>query len=238
MARKRANKNLVAFLTVMGILLTVAVVAIATMQGAKKDPEFWAEKAEQEIAAGDLELAIKLYEQAYRVSGGPGGGPRDVAYLAKAAHCAYEYGEVMRALNALERAHAERPTDVAVIVSYLEHMWDVFHPDSYQRLPPDRRTPLLEYAESLVRLDPTNVLGPVSEAVARWSMVEDKAELDSPEWAAGDAALDHAIELDAGNPRVVLARLARERRVGAARVNRARAEGAGGGRGPGHQGRS
>ena len=227
MARKRANKNLVAFLTVMGILLTVVVVAIATMRGAKKDPEFWAEKAQQEIEAGDLELAIKLYEQAYRVSGGPGGGQKDVTYLAEAAHCAYEYGEVLRALNALERAHAERPADVDVIVSYLEHMWDVFHPENYQRVPPERRSTLLEYAESLGRLDANNVLGAVSEAVARWSLVEDKTEPDSPEWAAGDAAMERALELDATNPRVVLARLAWQRRIGTARLNKARDEGAG-----------
>ncbi len=42
MARKRLNKNLVAFLTVMGILLSVAVVAIATYQNASKDPEVYA----------------------------------------------------------------------------------------------------------------------------------------------------------------------------------------------------
>ena len=221
MARKRVNKNLVAFLTVMGILLAVAVVTIATGLGAAKDPEVWATEARDREASGDFELAIDLFGRAYRRS-------LDVSYLAEAAECAYRYGEVGQAMGILQRAYNEQRSDPGapafkrVVVSYLDHLWDVASPQRYGRLGPSTRDSLLEFAVALQAADDQDVLGPLSEAVAQFA----KAGEDPTSAAKGEAALQRALELDENNPRVVLTRIEHQRRQVAERINALRQDGA------------
>ncbi|MGD8451238.1 MAG: tetratricopeptide repeat protein [Phycisphaerae bacterium] len=224
MARKRVNKNLVAFLTVMGILLTVIVVALATSRGARKDPHFWEAKAVKEREAGDMELAMNYFDRAYRASKPVGGGPMDVSYLVKLAECALQYGDYHGAMGTLERARAEQPQDVEVLETYLRINWDLFPPE--RGMAPVVRTRMLEYAETLREVDPENVLGPLSVAAARWAMVEHRDDPDSPEWAAGDEAFQEAERLAPDDPRVVRTRIEVARRKAAMRVAQAREEGA------------
>lgn len=224
MARKRVNKNLVAFLTVMGILLTIVVVAIATSHGVGKDPEEWARRAREQETAGDFEFAIRLYDRAYQASQGSPGG-RDVKYLVDAALCAYRYGEIGSALATLQKAHDEQPGNAAAIVAYLDTAWDLYQPEVYWRLGPAMRTAILEFAESMQEVDAENVLGPVSEAVARLA-AEDDLESDELTESKGYAALQHAIELDENDPRVVLTRLRWEFRRMQRRMRAAREAGA------------
>ena len=65
MAKRRVNKNLVAFLTAAGIVLAVIVVAIGTINKARRDPAAIAAKAAAQEQAGDLrrELVDKLLER-------------------------------------------------------------------------------------------------------------------------------------------------------------------------------
>jgi len=213
MARKRVNKNLVAFLTIMGMLLTVIVVALGTSQVAKKDPEFWAGKARQEEQGHDYEVAIQMWQRAYNASEGRRGAGRDVSYLVEAARCAFEWGEIGATLGLLERAHAEQPDHVGAIVAYLERVWDVFRPERYWELRPEMRSRMLEYAQALEDVEARgaapapHVVGPLSLAVARWAMADEGPD----NLAQGDAALTRAIQLAENDPRVVRARIERER---------------------------
>ena len=218
MAQKRVNKNLVAFLTVMGALLTVAVVAVATHQGARKDPEIWAEQARERDAAGDFEVALQLYNRAYANSESADGRSKKVSYLVESADCAYRYGDIGAALRTLKRAHAERPDNETVIAAYLEHLWDLLHPERYRGLSPFYRDELLEYAEALHEINEQHVLGPVSEAVSYWAMGDD----DPRNETRGDTAMQRAVELAENDPRVVLARIERELQESSRRMRQAR----------------
>jgi tetratricopeptide (TPR) repeat protein len=206
MARKRVNKSLVAFLTVMAILLTVVVVAIATSQGAGRNPEVWAQQARERQQRKDYELALQLFNRAYRKSKNP-------SYLLEASRCAYQWGEVGEALGLMQRiraelqGHPDSPVYQAALAGYLEYVWDVVSPQIPQRLTPDLRSTVLEYAQELQQASPQNVLGPVSEAVARFA---DEADPLSQE--LGEKALERAIQIDENDTRVVLARLAWEQR--------------------------
>ena len=217
MAQKRVNKNLVAFLTVMGALLTVAVVAIATHQGARKDPEIWAEQAREREVAGDFEVALQLFNRAYANSESADGRAKEVSYLVEAADCAYRYGDIGAALRTLKKAHAEQPDNEIVIVAYLEHLWDLLHPERYRGLSPFYRDEMLEYAESLNKINEEHVLGPVSQAVSYWAMGDDNPQNE----ALGDAAMQRAIELAENDPRVVLARIERELQVSTRQLRQA-----------------
>lgn len=226
MTRKRLNKNLVAFLTVMGMLLTVIVVWVATSQISRKDPEFWATTARQKEAAGDYEAAIELYQRAYRVSKGPGGAGRDVAYLVEAARAAYRYGEIGGALEILSRAHDEQPTNPDVLVMCLDYLWDLCGlPEAYPRFPLRLRSTTMKYAETLQRVQPQHVLGPLMEAVLLWSMI-DPADRDPARFDKGDEALARAEAIEAQDPRVVRTLRVREYRLGMERIAQAEAQGA------------
>jgi len=220
MARKRANKNLVVFLTAMGILLTVVVAWVATTTAGNKDPEIWAEQARKREAAGDSETAINLFGRAYKQS-------MDVSYLVEAAECSYRQGDVARALATLQRAYNEQRTNPGapafqrVVVSYLTHMWELVQPDAYWRLNAQFRQDLLEYARALQEIDAENVLGPISEAVAQWAL-EDQ---DAAAGVRGDEALERARELDATHPYVVMSGIQREQRLLLRRIAELRQQG-------------
>ena len=66
--KRRLNKSLIAFLTLMGIILVVSVAALVIRQSAQRDPELLARQAREHEQAGDpeqLAKAIRLYQQAY-----------------------------------------------------------------------------------------------------------------------------------------------------------------------------
>ncbi|MBU0638736.1 MAG: tetratricopeptide repeat protein [Planctomycetes bacterium] len=189
MARKRVNKNLVAFLTVMGIILSVAVVGIATYQGAHKDPEVYAQEARELEAAGDLERAIDCYGKAYRVL-------KEVKYLVEASRCAYEMGEVAQALKLLGTAHAQQPDNANVINAYLERLWTLreygYRPWNDMR----------DYSEKMLAQQPDHVLALLCRAEALRALAMDNPE--NPRLA--DEAMEQALELAPTNPRVILTR--------------------------------
>ena len=60
--QKRLNKNLVAFLTIMGVVLIVAVAALVTRLGTHRDPTVLAAGALEREQAGDLGKAADLYQ--------------------------------------------------------------------------------------------------------------------------------------------------------------------------------
>ncbi|MFH1748572.1 MAG: tetratricopeptide repeat protein [Planctomycetota bacterium] len=224
MAQKRVNKNLVAFLTIMGILLMVVVVAIATSHGAGKDPEEWARRAREQEAAGDFEFAIRLFDRAYRASQGSPTG-RDVSYLVEQAMCGYRYGEIRLALNTLIKAHAEQPSNREAIVAYLDVAWDLYQLEVYWRLDPTLRGIILEFAQALWEIDDQDVLGSISETVARLS-AEDAEGQGLQAETPGQTALAQAIELDEHNLHVVLTRLRRGLRQMQLKVQAAQEQGA------------
>ena len=147
--RRRLNKNLVAALTVTGIILSVVIVAVGTMQWAKKDPEVFVAEAQQ-IEDKDPGRAIELYAGAYDVN-------KEVKYLVEAARVAWEAGEIRIALGTLDRAHDERPEEVEALNILLERYWEL-----NTHRPGSVSLELRDRSEDMLRLDQDHVL--------RWSV--------------------------------------------------------------------
>jgi tetratricopeptide (TPR) repeat protein len=123
MAQRKLNKNLVAFLTVMGMLLSIAVVAIATHRGTQRDPEVYAATARKHEESGDYERAIEYYKRAFDAS--RRAGKADIRYLTNAARCAYEMGEIPIALRWLQDAHSQDPQNMEVLQTLIERLWEL-----------------------------------------------------------------------------------------------------------------
>jgi hypothetical protein len=64
----------------MGIILSVTIVAVATYQNAKRDPEVFAQMGRQLEEQGQRERAIEQYKRAYAVN-------KQEKYLVDAARC-------------------------------------------------------------------------------------------------------------------------------------------------------
>ena len=190
--RRRLNKNLVAGLTITGIILTVVIVAVATLQATKRDPEVFAAEARQ-IEDRDPDEAMRLYLNAYDVN-------KEVKYLVEAARCAYEIGEIGEAIVLLDRANAESPHDLHVLNALLERLWEL---RIYQ--PGRPQTMLGDYAEDALELDPDHVLA----LVCRTSALDALADEDPDNARLANDAIEHAIELDETNPRVAVTRAMR-----------------------------
>jgi tetratricopeptide (TPR) repeat protein len=190
--RRRLNKNLVAGLTITGIVLSVVIVAVATLQATKRDPEVFAAEA-RELEERDPDEAIRLYLNAYDVN-------KEVPYMVEAARCAYEIGEIGDAIGLLDRANAERPDDPDVLHAMLERLWEL---KVYE---PGRPLSMLrDYSEDALKLNPDDVLALVCRATALDAVADegpDNARL-------ADDAIEHATELDETNPRVAVTRAAR-----------------------------
>lgn len=207
--RKQINKNLVALLTVMGILLTVVVVALATSQSVPKDPNIWAERALQNEKAGDFEMAIRRWWKAYDVSGSGGQG-KDVSYLIEMARVQFEWGDLMQAFATLQRARDEQPGNAEVMTAYLERLWQAFQPPIVFRAFMDLQVPtlrdnMLAYAQALQQRDEFPPIAPASEAAALWA--RDDAQHDPELEREAAAALERAIGLDATSTYVIQARI-------------------------------
>jgi len=199
MARRRVNKNLVAFLTAAGIVLAVIVVAIGTINRARRDPAAIAEKAAAQEQAGDLRRALDLYRSAHRKSREPS---QRAQYLIEAARCAREMGELGEMLALLRVARAQSPRDPEVLNALLTRYWEI---RNYPFL--IAWEDLLDYAESLLELEPENLLALVwsSEALER---LKD----EDPENAAkAESALSRAFEIEPTSPYVAVVWAARNR---------------------------
>lgn len=195
MARQKTlNKNLVAFVTVMGMLLIISVVALATRQQTRRDPEVFASSARQFEDAQDYERAIERYLRAFDAS-----KRRDsveVKYLVDAARCAYRIGMIGEAMQYLAAAHTQQPDDVTVLEAQLERLWELsFYPIGANIWPTIR-----EAASELLKLKDDHVFALValSEALRVMQAADPAYEQQSNE------AIESAIRLDPHNPRVAM----------------------------------
>ncbi|MCH7870074.1 MAG: tetratricopeptide repeat protein, partial [Planctomycetes bacterium] len=192
MAKKRVNKNMVAFLTVMGIALSVAVVAVATYQSVSKDPEVYASAARDLEQRGESERAIERYFKAYRVN-------NETKYLLDAARCAYRVGRIggNGAIGMLIQAHTQSPNEPEVLEQLLQYYWD-FRKSA--PVWPDIR----KYSERLLEINADHVEALVYSSTALANIEDDgNADLSAE-------VLARAIELAPNNPLVALARVEQE----------------------------
>jgi tetratricopeptide (TPR) repeat protein len=189
--QKRLNKNLVAFLTIMGMLLVVSVFALIVSQQAARDPELLAQGAQEREQAGDLEEAYRRYLRAYGAS-----DRQNIDYVLGAARCLYAMGELGAWRGELGKAHSEDPTDPKLIRALLEGMWraqqlagnwtQLIWTDVWQ-----------EFGTKLANLDPQSGLALASQA---WGLWRSRDETLADE---GDAAAHRALEVAPEDPRVV-----------------------------------
>lgn len=201
MAKQRViNKNLVALLTILGIVFSVGAVGLVTKALGRQDPEKWAVTAREKEKAGDLEQAILLFRKAYEVSRDPdGGGKKDPKYLVEAAACAHKFGEIIQALQLLKRVNAERPDNREAIETTLNHLWE-FKRYSVAGIEKDMR----EFGDKLAKLDDKSPLALLSRAVGGFAAKDDP---DALRQAQDD--LQRALELAPNDPRAAIVRIER-----------------------------
>jgi tetratricopeptide (TPR) repeat protein len=183
--QRQLNKNLVAGLTVLTMVITVVFVAVVTVNAARRDPAKIAEKASALEADGKLEAAAQLYMRAYNEKKQP-------VYLVDAARCAYNLGEIGFAINTLRRAHAQEPENVEVLSAILERYWELRQQSGVW-------SDMRDYAETVLELEPDNLLALVSRAMALGSLQQQDPSLADP----AEEALARVVELDRTDPRVV-----------------------------------
>lgn len=195
MARQKTlNKNLVAFVTVMGMLLVIAVVALATRQQTRRDPEIFAKAARQFEESSDFERAIERYLRAYDAS-----KRRDeveVKYLVDAARCAYRIGMIRQTMEYLAAAHTQRPDDTSVLEAQLERLWELSSYPLGDGIWPTIR----EGASELLKIKPDHVFALVAlgESLRVMQAADPAYERQSVD------ALEKAQKLDATDPRLTM----------------------------------
>lgn len=189
----RLNKNVVAALTVVGMLAVVVGVTALTLANRQRDPKMFAERAQKAEKAGELQQAKMFYYKAYNVN-------KEAPYLLEAARCAYSIGQINEMFSILIEANAAAPQDQSILIFELEKWWEL------RRLGQRTAVPMRDYAEKLLALDPNNVLALISQADAFTQLgASDPANSEK-----ADAAFKKAMALDANNPRLALVRLSRE----------------------------
>ena len=190
--QKRLNKNLIAFLTVMGVILIVSVVALVIRQGAQRDPEVLAQQARDLEQTGDLEKVAKaavLYHQAYTAT-----RETDSAYLLDAARCFFKLGGLGGWLEVLQKANSKNPNDQGLIVAVLKGLCQM--QEITGGILPGWEVIWRDWGEKLLKLDPENVLGLVCRTQGLWKLGEDQG------LAAADESAQKAYELQPTDPRV------------------------------------
>jgi hypothetical protein len=193
MAKKktRVNKNVVGFLTVMGMVLTVSVVGLIIWRGAQRDPETLAQNArvlEQAGAFDDLQKAAALYQQAYVAS-----GQEDPRYLLDTARCLFKVGNLSDWLGLLTRANSEHPADPVYPRAVLAGLWRLYDIEGRVRWAGQWR----DFSEKLLALEPENAMALASEAAGAWARGTPEDESRAAE------AAQQAYELEPHHPRVV-----------------------------------
>ncbi len=118
--RKRLNTGLVAFLTVMGMILTVSVVALLVRQGTQRDPKVLAENAERQLEKGDLAKAAEFYQRAYQAT-----QETEPEYLIRAARCIFRLGFLNDWFRLLDQARTRAPNEPRWHEETLVGIWRV-----------------------------------------------------------------------------------------------------------------
>lgn len=212
--QKRLNTNLVAFLTVMGMIVTVSVVGLIIWQGTQRDPEALAQEARERAEAGDLVMAARNYLRAYRAS-----DDEEPKYLLSSANCWLELGEIGTWSSVLREAHTAQPSDPIWLAAILEGMWQIQEIRG-RGLGPDWEQSRRDDADALLALRENDPLALASKALALWNLGgEDDVD------AANEAAAK-AYEVAPQDPRAIAANLARGERELRERVRLARQRGA------------
>lgn len=200
MAQRKLNKNLVAFLTVMGMLLSIAVVAIATHRGTQRDPELYAATARKHEESGDYERAIEYYKRAFEAS--RRAGKADVKYLTDGARCAFEMGEIAAALRWLQDAHSQDPGNTEVLRTLIERLWELRESVFGNWLWEGLR----DASGDMLDADPKNVLALLarSESLRRLGINQATGEVIDAAYAReSEERMKQVLELEPQNPVVV-----------------------------------
>jgi tetratricopeptide (TPR) repeat protein len=192
--RKKLNKNVVGSLTAGGMIVSVMVMWVITMNLAGRDPEVFASKAREleEIEGADLinlRRAADLYIRAYHKN-------KDSKYVIAAANCSYRGGDFTHMFKMLNEAHSLSPHDPTILEAYLKILWElrIYLPELMDQMR-DRSAKLLE-------IDPDNVLG----LVCRVESLRAATGIDPTNAALSAEALRKAIEVAPLDPRVALVR--------------------------------
>ncbi len=193
--QKKLNTNLVAFLTVMGMVATVSVVTLIIWQATRRNPEVFERKAQQFETGGDLRKAANSYRQAYIAS-----NEEEQRYLLEAARCVFELGDLANWRALLHAAHVNQPSDPVWLTALLDGFWE-FQMLTGRSLGEGMEQLRRDYAASLLEVQPDNVLALVSHARAEWA-------LGAPgETGAADDEVRRAVELAPTEPRVAITRV-------------------------------
>lgn len=189
MAKRRNSKNLVAGLTVAGMVLSIGAVGVVAMQSARRDPAVYVAKAQAAMEKGDLKRAGDLYWRAWATG-------KEPASAISAAHCMFELGEPGRAMLWLNQAHAALPDAAALVEASIEKLLEL---EAY-RVPV--ATELRDRSAELLEIDPNNVLG----LVARVKALRFFAGVDPRNPELAQEALDKAVQVDPTNRHVAILR--------------------------------
>lgn len=205
MAQRRVNKGLVAALTIVGMVLSVGIFAMAAYRQANRDPEVFAKAGRELEAAGDKERAIDRYRKAYEVR-------KEVKYLVDAARCSYEIGEIVDAVRFLIAANSQTPNDDDVLAKLLGYLWEL---RNRQPVWADLR----KYSDEMLALKPNDVFALVCNSQALDALVSQDASFAEK----SRQQLDRAVQLEPDNPEVALLRSERELRAAAEADSEAKA---------------
>lgn len=232
--QKRLNKNLIAFLTIMGMLLTVSVAGLVIYQVAQRDPEKIAASAKTLEASGklaDLPEALRLYMQAYRAS-----GERETKYLVDVARCSFTLGGFGDWLTTLRQYMAKEPANPEPLIALLDGLWRLREIDPTENFPADGRDAAIRLLDlhlaGTAKLDPSvEVLALTSRAQCLWYLEEkvgvdqadglqtvliDPAQIERFVQAyghTGDEAAEKAWTIDPTDPHAALTQVVRLRRA-------------------------
>ncbi len=185
MARKRLNKTLIAWISGGAIFVAVAVVAVATYNAARDDPNVLARKAQDADHRGEYERALRYYVRAFRAS-------KDPHYLIEGAKEAYKLGEIGQALLLLKQAHAQAPDDPDVLEALLQRYWE------FRQYGFVDWHEVMDFADALLKQRPDDVLALVCRALAL-----DMLRAENPDYAKQfQQALEAARKVGGTDPRV------------------------------------
>ena len=199
--QRRLNKNVIAAITMGGIVLAILVVGLAAFNASRRDPEVIARKAKAQEEAGDWRRAMRMYQSAYRVK-------NEAKYLLEGARVARQAGDLGNSFGLLNTAYAQSPDDPAVLNPLLRLYWEI------RDLPlgTGHWAEMLERADHLLKPDkePDNPLALATRLEAlEWLRMrpEEKAQRT----IESDETLEKILKLDVNDPYIALARAQRAR---------------------------
>ena len=194
--KRRLNKSLIAFLTLMGIILVVSVAALVIRQSAQRDPELLARQAREHEQAGDpeqLAKAIRLYQQAYVAAEQQPNADRP-KYALDLARCSFQLGGITQWIEVLRKENARVPDDRRVLRAVLDGLWRLKDLQGYGFWWPE----WADYATRLLQLDTEaqpleldeKVLGAVCRAWGLWNLRDVRPETIGDNTEARRASLE------------------------------------------------